>query len=170
LFGAGIETFKEAGLSFSVLVGLPSPVGCTNRAMRAVAATLPDIARPKRVNWPDRPSLWMAGDAEFELWAADAIVLWEADNAELSLPRPEIDWLTTVLFGGNACCDGVVSGVGSLPESSDPESFALGTMTYAAARIVMWPYTCFQSSAISCVERPEVAVSITVRPSIIEAA
>jgi hypothetical protein len=78
--------------------------------------------------------------------------------------------LTDTLLDAETCCAGVVAGGAFLYASSEPESFALATIVYAAARILICAYTYFHSSAISCVDRPVGTVSMTVRPSIIEAA
>ena len=80
------------------------------------------------------------------------------------------DLPTDTLLGTETCCAGVVAGGAFLYASSAPESLALATIVYAAARILTCAYTYFHSSVISCVDRPVGTVSMTVRPSIIEAA
>ena len=59
-------------------------------------------------------------------------------------------------------CVGVGASGTSLYASREPESFALATVAYAAARIFICACTYFHSSAISCVDLPVVAVSMTV--------
>ena len=85
--------------------------------------------------------------------------LWVSDEAEDRARR-----------AGDDSTAGMAGRGASLHASSPAESFANAMTGYAAARMLICAWTHFHNSAISCAERPLGAASITVRPSIIEAA